>query len=56
MVEGYGQTECNAAALMTVPGDTQAGHVGPPIPAVRVKLCDVPDMDYYAENNVGEVG
>ena len=54
-MEGYGQTECNAAATITVPGETTSGHVGPPIPSIRVKLMDVPDMEYYAANNIGEV-
>ena len=40
---------------MTLPGDTEAGHVGPPIASVYVKLVDVPDMNYFAANNVGEV-
>ena len=55
VMEGYGQTECNAAATVTVPGETEPGHVGPPIPSVRIKLADVPDMNYFAANSVGEV-
>ena len=55
-MEGYGQTECNAAATVTVPGETEPGHVGPPIPSIRIKLADVPDMNYFAANSVGEVG
>ena len=56
MVEGYGQTECCAGATMTSPGDTQSGHVGPPIASVSVKLVDVPEMNYFAANSAGEVG
>ena len=55
VMEGYGQTECNAAATVTVPGESEPGHVGPPVPSVRIKLVDVPDMNYYASDNVGEV-
>ena len=55
VLEGYGQTECGAAATITTPGDFTAGHVGPPIACNRIKLVDVPDMNYYAENGEGEV-
>lgn len=55
VLEGYGQTECSAACTMTVPGDFNAGHVGPPIATNHVKLVDVKDMNYYADNDEGEV-
>ncbi|XP_064457794.1 long-chain-fatty-acid--CoA ligase 5-like isoform X2 [Ornithodoros turicata] len=55
IVEGYGQTECTAPCTLTIPGDYDAGHVGPPIPACNIKLVDVPDMEYYAANNEGEI-
>lgn len=32
------------------------GHVGCPLPCCKVKLVDVPEMDYYAKDNKGEVG
>ena len=31
------------------------GHCGPPLPCNIVKLIDVPEMDYYAKDNKGEV-
>ena len=55
MIEAYGQTESSGAATITAPRETEAGHVGPPIPSVRIKLVDVPDMNYFAADNVGEV-
>lgn len=55
VVEGYGQTECGAAATMTVPGDMSLGHVGAPIACNDIKLEDVKDMNYFAANNEGEV-
>ena len=55
MLEGYGQTECTAAATGTVPGDLLPGHVGVPMPCNIVKLVDVPEMNYFAENGEGEV-
>ena len=33
-----------------------SGHVGGPIPCNVIKLADVPEMDYFANNNQGEVG
>merc|ERR1711871_194665 len=53
--EGYGQTECGAASNCTVWGDCSVGHVGPPIPCCEQKLESVPDMNYLASNNQGEV-
>ena len=55
VVEGYGQTEVTAAATMSVPGDNEPGHVGPPIPCSLVKLVDVPEMNYFASEGEGEV-
>ena len=46
LVEGYGQTECGAAATITQLGDTSTGHVGGPMPCNDVKLVDVPELGY----------
>uniref|UniRef100_A0A8B9KCJ8 Arachidonate--CoA ligase n=1 Tax=Astyanax mexicanus TaxID=7994 RepID=A0A8B9KCJ8_ASTMX len=53
--EGYGQTECTAGCTFSMPGDWTAGHVGAPLPCARVKLTDIPDMNYYASSGEGEV-
>ncbi|XP_044062190.1 long-chain-fatty-acid--CoA ligase 1-like [Siniperca chuatsi] len=53
--EGYGQTECTAGCTLTMPGDSNAGHVGAPLPCNSVKLVDVPEMNYLAVNGEGEV-
>lgn len=55
MVEGYGQTECCAPITLTVQGDHTPGHVGPPVACCCVKLVDVPEMEYWAKNNQGEI-
>ncbi|XP_032081341.1 long-chain-fatty-acid--CoA ligase 5 [Thamnophis elegans] len=55
IVEAYGQTECTAGCTVTMPGDWKAGHVGPPLPCNIIKLEDVPEMNYFASNNEGEV-
>jgi long-chain acyl-CoA synthetase len=48
LLEGYGQTECCAAACVTLFGDTSSGHVGCPVPSCEIKLVDVPEMEYHA--------
>lgn len=53
--EGYGQTELTAMSNFTYALDPSMGHVGPPAPCCRIKLCDVPDMDYYSKDGKGEV-
>ncbi|XP_055385680.1 long-chain-fatty-acid--CoA ligase 5 isoform X2 [Condylostylus longicornis] len=55
VVEGYGQTECTGAISLTVQGDYVPDHVGPPVSCNAVKLVDVPEMEYYASQNTGEV-
>eukprot|EP01134_Creolimax_fragrantissima_P002230 CFRG2230T1 len=55
VVEGYGQTECSAASTVTIPGDHDLGHVGPPLPCNEIKLIDVPEMKYFAKEGKGEV-
>jgi long-subunit acyl-CoA synthetase (AMP-forming) len=40
-----GQTECGAACAVTLIGDSESGHVGPPLPCNTIKLADVADME-----------
>jgi long-chain acyl-CoA synthetase len=47
VLEGYGQTECTAAATLTSPLDSASlGNVGGPLACVELKLVSVPEMDY----------
>ena len=46
ILEGYGQTESSAASCITLPTDSKAGHVGGPLPCLKIKLRDIPDMEY----------
>ena len=56
VVQGYGMTENCANATLADLRDYRAGHVGPPMPTVEVKLVDVPEMEYTtAKNSCGEV-
>lgn len=56
LTEGYGQTECTAAATFQLFNDvTTAGHVGPPVPCNIIKLVDVEEKEYYAKNGQGEI-
>ncbi|XP_076074445.1 long-chain-fatty-acid--CoA ligase 1-like isoform X4 [Mytilus galloprovincialis] len=55
IIEGYGQTESHALCSMQFIGDASSGNVGPPIPSNLIKLDDVPDMNYFADQNKGEV-
>jgi long-chain acyl-CoA synthetase len=47
MMQGYGATETTAGATLTNPLDLQFGTVGGPLPSAKIKLVDVPDMNYY---------
>ncbi|KAK3588976.1 hypothetical protein CHS0354_043146 [Potamilus streckersoni] len=55
VLEGYGQTECSAICSLTIPGDCESGTVGPPLSCNLLKVADVPDMNYFAKENKGEV-
>ncbi|XP_019856159.1 PREDICTED: long-chain-fatty-acid--CoA ligase 1-like [Amphimedon queenslandica] len=55
IVEGYGQTETSSGCTMSLPADTTCGHVGPPVPSAKVKVVDVPDLNYFASNGEGEI-
>jgi long-chain acyl-CoA synthetase len=55
VLEGYGQTESAAPATLTILGDNNVEHVGPPLPCCSIKLVDVPEMQYYAHDNKGEI-
>eukprot|EP00057_Strongylocentrotus_purpuratus_P023209 XP_011677683.1 PREDICTED: long-chain-fatty-acid--CoA ligase 5-like [Strongylocentrotus purpuratus] len=52
--EAYGQTEAPVIAH-TVPHDVTSGHVGIPGGDSQIKLIDVPELDYYSNNDQGEV-
>lgn len=53
-IEGYGQTECVAGTWQTV-DDRRSGEIGVPTPVNHVKLIDVPEKNYFARDNVGEI-
>ena len=56
VLQGYGMTENCANATIALLGDNRAGHVGPPMPTMEIKLVDVPEMEYTsAGNQSGEV-
>ena len=55
MVEGYGLSECSAPCTLTLPGDIQPGHVGPPLPCNMLRLEDVASMEYFTAAGQGEV-
>ncbi|KAK6742154.1 hypothetical protein RB195_009802 [Necator americanus] len=55
ILEAYGQTECTAMATVTWPGDWTGGHCGGVAPCCKVKLADVPELNYYASDGKGEI-
>lgn len=55
--EGYGMTETCAGSVLTYEGDPQTGIVGGPLQNVKLKLKDIPEMNYLHTNPIpsGEV-
>ncbi|KAE8257679.1 hypothetical protein A4X13_0g2193 [Tilletia indica] len=52
LLQGYGMTEsCGMCAILTPEFFTSYGPVGVPVPAIEVKLKDVPDAGYFSTNN-----
>lgn len=44
--EGYGMTETSAGSVLTRAGDPVSGHVGGPVANVKIRLRDIPEMNY----------
>ncbi|PWN87587.1 acetyl-CoA synthetase-like protein [Acaromyces ingoldii] len=55
VLQGYGLTETVGMCAILIPDFLQSSCVGVPVPAVEVKLVDVPDAGYRAANNQGEI-
>jgi long-chain acyl-CoA synthetase len=55
--EGYGMTETCAGSVLTKEGDPQTGIVGGPLQNVKLRLKDIPEMNYLHTNAIptGEV-
>lgn len=53
--EGYGQTEMTCAATCNVIQERDCGQVGPPCRGLKIKLVDVEESQWTAENNMGEL-
>ena len=47
IAEGYGQTEGTGGGTGTTCKDLDSGHVGPQSIFLKLRLRDVPDMNYY---------
>ena len=48
MFEGYGLTETSGGSAFTWANDPVVGHVGGPVPCVKWRLIDVPEMQYFS--------
>ena len=53
--EGYGQTETAGGLTFTLKHEINGGHVGSPLAGLKVRLEDVPEMNYFSKENRGEV-
>jgi len=51
ILEGYGLSETSAAASATAPADPNLGHVGGPIRCCKMRLKDVPEMNYFSTDS-----
>ncbi|VDL19474.1 unnamed protein product [Hymenolepis diminuta] len=53
--EGYGSTETAGSLSSAAASDRDGGHVGAPVPGLKVKLADIPSMGIVAaRDNKGE--
>jgi len=51
IVEAYGMTECGGAGCGTFPDDPNTGHVGGPLQNYKLRLRDIPEMNYLSSMN-----
>ena len=49
--EAYGMTETCGGSVFTVAGDPKSGHVGGPVANVKIRLRDIPEMNYMSSND-----
>lgn len=49
-LEGYGLTETSGGSSVTFPNDPNTGHVGGPLPCVKWRLMDLPEMNYHSSD------
>ena len=50
IIEGYGLTESCTGGATTNMRDPVTGHVGGPSEAVKIRLKDLPDMEYLSSD------
>jgi long-chain acyl-CoA synthetase len=57
IIEGYGATESSAPISATWKNDPLAGHVGGVLPCLKLRLKDIPEMEYFSTDETprGEV-
>lgn len=48
MYEGYGLTETSGGSSVTYANDSVLSHVGGPLPCIKWRLLDVPEMQYLS--------
>ncbi|CAF0850806.1 unnamed protein product [Rotaria sp. Silwood1] len=53
-IECYGQTECVIGCSQTI-NDIESGETGIPTAMNYIKLVDVPEKEYYAKDDIGEI-
>ena len=44
-------TETSGGSCFTKVGDPNSGHVGGPVANVKIRLRDIPEMNYFSTNN-----
>lgn len=47
ILEGYGMTETSAGSCVSLEGDPESGIVGGPLQNVKIRLRDIPEMQYF---------
>ncbi len=56
IMEGYGLTETSAPATVAAASDPSIGHVGGPLTCVKLRLKDLPEMEYTSKDEDGPRG
>ena len=50
IIEAYGLTESSGGSCITDVNDRLAGHVGGPVESVKIRLKDLPEMNYLSSD------
>lgn len=51
VLECYGITELAGSVCTTAAWETEAGLTGGPLPCMKIRICDIPELGYFSTDD-----